>query len=161
MISRVISVLCAVSSFSVPVSLGPSTSILRMRTVTMHLRLILHWYRARMWQLVVAALRHDEDSSELTSVAQLRSDWVVAHVPTCGTMVSSRFQRRCSWVHFCSHFRGSRREQVGLGSVADLAASTSAPVSTWDLPSACVFPGFMECLTGCPRAVLVGTSLGM
>ena len=36
-----------------------------------------------MWLLVVAVLRHDEGSSELTSVAQLGRDWVVAHMPRC------------------------------------------------------------------------------
>ena len=108
-ISRVLSVSCAICRFLVLFSLGSSSS-----TVTIYLRLISHWYRARMWLLVVAVLRHDKDSFELTSVAQLRRDWVAAHMPTRGTMVSSRFQGRNAWVHFCSHFRSSRHAKVGL-----------------------------------------------
>ena len=64
--------------------------------------------RVRMWLLVVAVLRHDEDSFELTSVAQLRHAWVVAHMPTRDTMVSSRFQGRNAWV-FTSGALGMRR----------------------------------------------------
>ena len=147
-ISRVLSVSCAICRFSVPFTLGSSSSILRTRPVTIYLRLISHWYRARMWLLVVAVLRHDEDSFELTSVAQLRRDWVVAHMPARDTMVSSRFQGGNARVHFCLHFRGSRHAKVGLGFVEGFAAFTSALFRLCACLQLAGFPGSSSVLLG-------------
>ena len=94
-----------------------------------------------MWLLVVAVLRHDEDSSELTCVAQLGRDWVVAHVPTRDTMASSRFQGRDAWVHFCFHFRCSRHKTAGLGLVEDYVAFTSAQFRLCACLQPACFPG--------------------
>ena len=68
------------------------------------------------------------------------------------------FLPRTSWLRTIARcrFRCYRREKKQLGVVADLAAFTTAPVSTLAMLSACVFLWYMECLTGLPRAV--GTS---